>query len=43
MERLGLDPASDPNYVESGQGMGATITLADEQKAYLPDGQRNLA
>lgn len=31
---LGLDPASDPNYVESGQGMGATITMADEQKAY---------
>lgn len=31
---LGLDPAADPNYVESGQGMGATITMADEQKAY---------
>ena len=31
---LGLDPASDPNYVESGQGLGATITMADEQKAY---------
>ncbi|MFQ8898106.1 MAG: substrate-binding domain-containing protein [[Clostridium] scindens] len=31
---FGLDPASDPNYVESGQGMGATITMADEQKAY---------
>lgn len=33
-ESLGLDPAADPNYVESGQGMGATITMADEQKAY---------
>ncbi len=31
---LGLDTATDPNYVESGQGMGATITMADEQKAY---------
>lgn len=33
-ENLGIDPAADPNYVESGQGMGATITMADEQKAY---------
>ncbi len=33
-ENLSLDPASDPNYIESGQGMGATITMADEQKAY---------
>lgn len=33
-EKLGLDPATDPNYVESGQGMGATITMADEQQAY---------
>ncbi|MEF9839633.1 MAG: substrate-binding domain-containing protein [Lachnospiraceae bacterium] len=31
---LGLDPATDPNYIESGQGMGATITMADEKKAY---------
>ncbi len=31
---LGLDTSTDPNYVESGQGMGATITMADEQKAY---------
>lgn len=29
-----LDPAANPNYIESGQGMGATITMADEQKAY---------
>lgn len=31
---LELDPSADPNYIESGQGMGATITMADEQKAY---------
>ena len=31
---LGLDTSTDPNYVESGQGMGATITMADEQNAY---------
>ena len=30
----GLDPAQNPNYIESGQGMGATITMADEQQAY---------
>ena len=29
-----LDPTANPNYIESGQGMGATITMADEQKAY---------
>lgn len=29
-----LDPAENPNYIESGQGMGATITMADEQQAY---------
>ena len=31
---MGIDPTTDPNYVESGQGMGATITMADEQQAY---------
>ncbi|MBR3841611.1 MAG: substrate-binding domain-containing protein [Erysipelotrichales bacterium] len=30
---LGIDPATNPNYVESGQGMGATINMADEQMA----------
>ena len=29
-----IDPAANPNYIESGQGMGATITMADEQQAY---------
>ena len=33
-EDLGLDPAADPNYMESGQGMGATLTMADEEQAY---------
>ena len=31
---LGIDTAANPNYIESGQGMGATITMADEQQAY---------
>ena len=29
-----LDPTANPNYIESGQGMGATITMADEEQAY---------
>lgn len=29
-----LDSSLNPNYIESGQGMGATITMADEQQAY---------
>ena len=29
-----IDPGQNPNYIESGQGMGATITMADEQQAY---------
>ena len=29
-----IDPVQNPNYIESGQGMGATITQADEQQAY---------
>ena len=33
-EDLGLDPVADPNYLESGQGMGATLTMADEKQAY---------
>lgn len=31
---LGIDPATNPNYIESGQGMGATLTMADEKQAY---------
>lgn len=33
-DALGIDPTTNPNYVESGQGMGATLTMADEQQAY---------
>lgn len=33
-KKLELDPAQNPNYLESGQGMGATITMADEKGAY---------
>jgi len=31
---LSIDPTSNPNYLESGQGMGATLTMADEKMAY---------
>lgn len=31
---LELDPTINENYVESGQGMGATLTMADEKQAY---------
>ena len=31
---LDLDPAQNPNYLESGQGMGATLTMAGEMQAY---------
>ena len=33
-DTLGIDPTENPNYIESGQGMGATITMADEKEAY---------
>lgn len=31
---LELDPTVNENYAESGQGMGATLTMADEMEAY---------
>ena len=31
---LELDPTENPNYIESGQGMGATLTMANEMNAY---------
>ena len=31
---LEIAPTENPNYLESGQGMGATITMADEKEAY---------
>lgn len=33
-KKLEIDPSQNPNYLESGQGMGATITMADEKNAY---------
>ncbi len=33
-KQLNLDPKKNPNYVQSGQGMGATLSMADEKKAY---------
>ena len=33
-EGLGIDPTTNPNYMESGQGMGATLTMANEKEAY---------
>ena len=32
---IGIDPIVNPNYIQSGQGMGATLTMADEKKAYV--------
>jgi tungstate transport system substrate-binding protein len=32
---IGIDPVVNPNYIQSGQGMGATLTMADEKKAYV--------
>jgi len=31
---LGIDPGENPNYIETGQSMGAAIIMADEKKAY---------
>lgn len=31
---LEIDPTTNENYLESGQGMGATLTMADEKQAY---------
>lgn len=31
---LEIDPTVNKNYMESGQGMGATLTMADEKQAY---------
>ena len=33
-EELGLDTSANANYIESGQGMGATLTMANEKNAY---------
>ena len=31
----GIDPADQPGYVETGQGMGASMTVASEKEAYI--------
>lgn len=31
---LGITPGNNPNYISGGQGMGATILMTDEKKAY---------
>ena len=33
-ETLAIDPTVNPNYIQSGQGMGATLTMAEEKQAY---------
>lgn len=33
-EDLGIDPSANPNYLESGDGMGATLTMANEKNAF---------
>ena len=33
-ERIGIDPSTNPNYMDAGQGMGATIMMADEMNAF---------
>lgn len=32
--KLKIDPKTNKNYIKSGQGMGDTITMANEKKAY---------
>lgn len=32
-KELEIDPSKNPKYIESGQGMGATITMAEEKKS----------
>ncbi len=33
-KNLEIDPTTNANFVESGQGMGASLTMADEKDAY---------
>jgi tungstate transport system substrate-binding protein len=33
-KRAGIDPKGQPWYVESGSGMGQTLTIADQKRAY---------
>jgi len=31
---IGLEPNANPNYIETGQGMGATLLMTDEMEAF---------
>lgn len=33
-DKVGLTPTDNPNYISSGQGMGATILMAEEKAAF---------
>jgi tungstate transport system substrate-binding protein len=33
-QRAGIDPKGQPWYIESGSGMGQTLTIADQRQAY---------
>jgi tungstate transport system substrate-binding protein len=33
-DKLKITPTGNPNYISAGQGMGATILMAEEKKAY---------
>lgn len=33
-KNLNITPADNPNYISAGQGMGATLLVAEEKKAY---------
>ncbi|MDW2800038.1 substrate-binding domain-containing protein [Clostridium boliviensis] len=33
-KNLNITPADNPNYISAGQGMGATLLMAEEKKAY---------
>lgn len=34
-EKAGVEPRDNANYLESGQGMGACLTIADEKRSYV--------
>lgn len=34
-KEIGIDPKTNPKYIESGQGMGATLTMAGEKAAFV--------
>lgn len=34
-EELGIDPEENPNYIDAGQGMGASLGIAAEEDAFI--------